>query len=181
MRFWKSFLVIGVSWMMLGAVSASAQVVVGFQQRFFEKYGDGSTGPDSVPCCNVTAMNAVPTIDNRTIGQNMGAYFAEFKNKTAMVGNLFGFGTPAALNGKGRPWYGNYQTGTGGVTLRHGRYTTVASLMLQFPGGNLRRLTTMIDRTVQDFVMRPNNGPGDFHFSGSGNTPGIPTFRSPGT
>ena len=39
----------------LSAAVASAQtVVVGAQQRLFEKYGDGSTGPDSVPCCFVT-------------------------------------------------------------------------------------------------------------------------------
>ncbi|MEZ4279804.1 MAG: hypothetical protein R3F21_09355 [Myxococcota bacterium] len=177
-RFW---LVMGMSIAMLGAASASAQVLVGAQQRFFEKWGDGSTGPDSVPCCFVTPMNATPTVDNRTIGQNMGAYFAEYKNKTAMVGNLFGFGTPAALNGDGPQWYGIYQPGTGGVTIKAGRYSTDTSLMLQFPGGNLRRLTTNISRTVQDLVMRPNQGPGNFHYSASGNTPGIPTFRSPGT
>jgi hypothetical protein len=170
-----------MSIVLLGATSASAQVLVGFQQRFFEKWGDGSTGPDSVPCCFVTPMNATPTVDNRTIGQNMGAYFAEYKNKTAMVGNLFGFGTPAALNGDGPQWYGFYQPGTGGVTIKAGRYTTDVSLMLQFPGGNLRRLTTNLVRTINDLVMRPNQGPGNFHFSASGNTPGIPTFRSPGT
>ena len=177
----KSFLVIWLSAWMLVAGSASAQVLVGHQQRFFEKYGDGSTGPDSVPCCFITPMNPVPTVDNRTIGQNMGAYFAEYKNKTAMVGNLFGFGTPAALNGDGPAWYGFYRPGTGGVTLKAGQYTSMVSLMLQFPGGNLRRLTTNLVRTVNDLVMRPNNGPGNFHYSASGNTPGIPTFRSPGT
>lgn len=175
---WMALMLVGA--LVLGAASASAQVLVGFQQRFFEKYGDGSTSLDSVPCCNTTPMNPAATIDNRKIGQNMGAYFAEFKNKTAMAGNLFGFGTPAVLNGHGRPWYGFYRA-TGGVTLMRGRYTTMASLMLQFPGGNLRRLTTVLNRTVQDLVMRPNNGPGNFHYSGIGNTPGRPTFRtSPG-
>jgi len=181
MKFNKVFALALACGLMLGAASASAQVLVGFQQRFYEKYGDGSTGPDSVPCCFVTPMNPVATVDNRTIGQNMGAYFAEFKNKTAMVGNLFGFGTPAALNGRGPAWYGFYRPATGGVTLKAGQYTTMASLMLPFPGGNLRRLTTMLNRTVMDLVMRPNNGPGNFHYSGSGNTPGIPTFRAPGT
>jgi len=176
----RSFVLASMGVVLLWAASASAQqsqVLVGFQQRFFEKWGDGSTSIDSVPCCFVTAMNAVPTVDARTIGQNMGAYFAEFKNKTAMVGNLFGFGTPAVLNGHGRPWYGVYRPGTGGVTIEKGRYTTRASLMLQFPGGNLRRLTTMLTRTVEDLVMRPNNGPGDFHYSGIGHTPSRPTFR----
>lgn len=181
MKFNKLFVLTLASVVMLGAASASAQVLVGAQQRFFEKFGDGSTGPDSVPCCFVTPMNATPTVDNRTIGQNMGAYFAEFKNKTAMVGNLFGFGTPAVLNGDGPEWYAVYQPGTGGVTLKAGRYTSMVSLMLQFPGGNLRRLTTNLVRTVNDLVMRPNQGPGNFHYSASGNTPGIPTFRSPGT
>jgi hypothetical protein len=180
MKYNKLFVLTLMLSLVLGAGAASAQVLVGFQQRFYEKFGDGSTGPDSVPCCFVTPMNPVPTVDARTIGQNMGAYFAEYKNKTAMVGNLFGFGTPAVLNGKGPKWYGNYNA-TGGVTLKHGRYTTMASLMLQFPGGNLRRLTTMLNRTVMDLVMKPNNGPGNFDYLGSGNTPGIPTFRSPGT
>jgi hypothetical protein len=181
MKFNKLFVLTLASVVMLGAASASAQVLVGAQQRFFEKFGDGSTGPDSVPCCFVTPMNPVPTVDNRTIGQNMGAYFAEFKNKTVMVGNLFGFGTPAVLNGDGPDWYAVYQPGTGGVTLKAGRYTSMVTLMLQFPGGNLRRLTTSLMRTVNDLVMRPGQGPGAFHYSASGNTPGIPTFRSPGT
>jgi hypothetical protein len=171
----KLFVLALTTSLVLAASTASA-VVVGLQQRLFEKYGDGSTGPDSVPCCYITPMNATPTIDSRTIGQNMGAYFAEFKNKTAMVGNLFGFGTPAVLNGKGPLWYGIYNT-TGGVTIKHGRYTTHASLMLIFPGGNLRRLSTMVDRTVMDLVMKPNNGPGNFDYSAVGHTPGKPTFR----
>ena len=114
MKINKLFVLALASCLMLGAASASAQVLVGYQQRFFEKYGDGSTSADSIPCC--TAMG---TFDQRTTGQNMGAYFAEYKNKTAMVGNLFGFGTPAALNGKGPKWYGNYRPGTGGVTIKH--------------------------------------------------------------
>lgn len=174
----KTFVLALTACLALAASSASAQVVVGLQQRFFEKYGDGSTGPDSVPCCFVTTMNATPTVDARTIGQNMGAYFAEFKNKTAMVGNLFGFGTPAVLNGDGPLWYGLYNGATGGVTIKHGRYTTHQSLMLIFPGGNLRRLSTMVDRTVMDLVMKPNNGPGNFSYFGIGHTPGQPTFRT---
>lgn len=167
--------------LVLAASAASAQVLVGMQQRFFEKFGDGSTGPDSVPCCFVTPMNPTPTVDNRTIGQNMGAYFAEFKNKTAMVGNLFGFGTPAVLNGDGPAWYGVYNAGSGGVTLKAGRYTSMVSLMLQFPGGNLRRLTTNLVRTVNDLQMAPGGGPGNFTYLASGNTPSRPTFRtSPG-
>ncbi len=193
MRTSKLFLTAIATCIALGAASASAQVLVGFQQRFFEKYGDGSTGPDSVPCCQVTGMNPVATIDARRTGGTgnvKGAYFAEFKNKTAMVGNLFGFGTPAALNGKGRPWYGKYNTGTGGVTLNRGRYTSRASLMLVFPngnmsGGNLRKLTTMLERTVLDLVMKPNNGPGNFSYMGRSlmepHTPPRPTFRTPGT
>lgn len=174
----KKLFVLGLTTSLLLAASTASAVVVGLQQRMFEKYGDGSTGPDSVPCCFITPMNPVPTIDARTIGQNMGAYFAEFKLKTAMVGNLFGFGTPAVLNGKGRPWYGIYNAGTGGVTIRHGRYTTHQSLMLIFPGGNLRRLSTMVDRTVMDLVMKPNNGPGNFDYLGAGQTPGKPAFRN---
>lgn len=109
MRIRKGFVLLYVaSALTLLAGMASAQVVVGLQQRFFQKWGDGSTGPDSVPCCFVTSMNPTATVDARTIGQNMGAYFAEYKNKTAMVGNLFGFGTPAVLNGDGPLWYGIY-------------------------------------------------------------------------
>lgn len=165
----------------MSAASASAQVLVGFQQRFFEKFGDGSGvgGPDVVPCCDITAMNPTPTFDARTSGANNGPYLAEFKNKTAMVGNLYGFGTPAALNGDGPDWYGFYNTGTSGVTLKAGRYTTNASLMLVFPGGNLRRITTNLDRTVMDLVMGPNNGPGNFAYSAAGQTPTVaPTFRT---
>ena len=162
---------------LLATASASAQVLVGFNQRFFEKWGDGSTGPGSVPCCAVTAMNATPTVDVRTTGQNNGAYFAEFNNKTAMVGNLFGFGTPAALNGPGPAWYGTYNA-TGGVTLQSGAYITDTTLMLQFPGGNLRRLTTFNNRAVNDLVMRPGGGPGAFDYVAIGNTPAQPTFRA---
>lgn len=179
MRIRKGFVLLYVaSALTLLAGMASAQVVVGLQQRFFQKWGDGSTGPDSVPCCFVTSMNPTATVDARTIGQNMGAYFAEYKNKTAMVGNLFGFGTPAVLNGDGPLWYGIYNPGTGGVTIKQGRYTTAASLMLVFPGGNLRRLTTMINRTALDLVMRPNQGPGNFDYFAIGHTPGRPTFRT---
>jgi hypothetical protein len=166
--------------MVLGATSASAQTLVGLQQRLFEKFGDGSGvgSPDVVPCCDITPMNPTPTFDARTSGGNNGPYFAEFKNKTAMVGNLFGFGTPAALFGDGPPWYGFYNAGTGGVTIKAGKYTTNASLMLIFPGGNLRRLTTNLDRTVNDLVMKPGNGPGNFVYSAIGHTPGQPTFRT---
>ncbi len=145
--------------MMSGWVAspASAQVLVGYQQRFFEKFGDGSTSGDSVPCC--TAMG---TYDQRTTGQNMGAYFAEYKLRT-------------------QNWYGFYQPGTGGVTLKQGQFTTNESQMLLFPGGNLRRLTTNIVRTVNDLVMQPNNGPGNFAYSAMNHVPGIPTFRSVGT
>ena len=193
MRTSKLFVVAFATCVALAAVSASAQVLVGFQQRFFEKYGDGSTGPDSVPCCNVTPMNAVATIDARRTGGTgnvKGAYFAEFKNKTAMVGNLFGFGTPAALNGKGKPWYGKYNPGTGGVTLNRGRYTSRNTLMLVFNsgfgfGGNLRRLTTMLERTVLNLQMRPNNGPGNFNYNALSlaepHTPARPTFRAAST
>ena len=54
--------------------------------------------------------------------------------------------------------------------------------MLVCPGGNLRRLTTNLDRTVMDLVMRPNNGPGNFAYSGAGQTPtNTPTFRNAST
>jgi PEP-CTERM motif len=149
----------------LAAFSASAQVLVGYQQRFFEKYGDGSTSGDSVPCCitipatSMMATSIMATFDSRTTGANMGAYFAEFKNRT-------------------QNWYGVYNGGTGGVTLKQGAFTSMASLDLPFPGGNLRRLTTMLNRTVMDLVMRPNNGPGNFNYIAANNVPGIPTFRT---
>jgi hypothetical protein len=54
----------------------------------------------------------------------------------------------------------------------------MASLMLIFPGGNLRRLSTMVDRTVMDLVMRPNNGPGNFAYQAVGHTAEKPTFRA---
>jgi hypothetical protein len=172
----ESFLVTLIA--VLATNSASAQVMVGFRQRFFEKYSDSSASLDSVPCCRVTGMNPIATVDNRTIfGGGNVAYFTEYKNKTAMVGNLFGFGTPAALNGKGPKWYGFYRPGTGGVTLKQGRYTSMASQMVQFPGSNLRRLSTMLQRTVQDLVMRPNQGPGDFNYSAFGHTGPHPPFR----
>lgn len=188
----------------LGAVSASAQqVVVGLNQRFFEKFGDGSTGPDSVPCCNTTvgighANPAATVMTNgagpvrRTGGEfnTAGAYFAEYKNKTAMVGNRFGFGTPAVLNGNGKPWYGLYNKGTGGVVIRRGRYTSMATLMLKFAsglgnGGNLRRLTTNLVRTVLDLNMKPNGGVGNFTYDAATvanlHIPPRPTFRNEST
>ena len=190
----RDFFVVAVTLCLtLGAVSASAQVFVGYQQRFFEKYGDGSTGPDSSPCCNVTPMNPVATFDARRTGgalNTVGAYLAEFKRKTAMAGNQFGFGTPAVLNGKGPKWYGIYKPLTGGVTLKRGRYTSMASLMLVFPGGmmsggNLRRLTTMLVRTVLDLQMKPNGGPGNFNYNGFSlaepHVPAKPTFRNAST
>jgi hypothetical protein len=152
------------SCLILSAFSASAQVLVGYQQRFFEKYGDGSTGPDSFPCC--TAMG---TFDQRTTGQNMGAYLAEFKIRTA---------TSMRLGGAGPKWYGFYRPLTGGVTLKQGRFVTDASQMLLSPGGNLRRLTTTVMRTMMDLVMRPNNGPGTLMYKGAQHIPGIPTFRT---
>lgn len=165
----------------LAASVATAQVspvLVGFQQRFFESYGDGSTGFNSVPCCDITAMNPTPTVDPRTTGQNQGAYFAEFRNKTAMVGNLFGFGTVARLNGDGPAIAGFYNPTTGGVTLPGDHYQTNFSTMLVFPGGNLRKLTVVTQRTVNDLVMRPGGGPGTFTYSALGNTPPQPTFRT---
>jgi hypothetical protein len=153
-----------ITTLVLAAFSASAQVLVGYQQRFFEKYGDGSTGPESFPCCATvpatSMMASVPaTFDTRTTGANMGAYFAEFKRRQ-------------------RNWYGFYNGGTGGVTLKQGAFTSMASLDLLFPGGNLRRLTTMLNRTVMDLVMRPNNGPGTFMYLGAANIAPIPTFRT---
>ena len=157
MKINKLFVLALASCLMLGAASASAQVLVGYQQRFFEKYGDGSTSADSIPCC--TAMG---TFDQRTTGQNMGAYFAEFKNRT-------------------QNWYGFYRPATGGVTLKQGAFTSMAQLSLIFPGGNLRKLTTMLARTVKDLVMRPNNGPGNFAYTAANHIPGIPAFRTPMT
>lgn len=160
MKLPKSFVLVFASCLLLGALgaaSASAQVLVGYQQRFFEKYGDGSTSGDSVPCC--TAMG---TFDVRTTGANMGAYLAEFKRRQ-------------------RNWYGFYRPGTGGVTLKQGAFTSKASLSILFPGGNLRKLTTMLTRTVKDLVMRPNNGPGNFAYNGADHIPGIPPFRTPMT
>jgi len=168
-----------LSCLAIGAATASAQVVVGFQQRFFEKHGDGSTSGDSVPCC--TAMG---TFDTRMTGVgNAGAYFAEFKNKLVDdPTTIFGGPNP---NNRPNNWYGNYNDATNGVTIRRGRFTSMASLMLVIPGGNLRRLTTMLERTVLDLVMRPNNGPGNFQYNAfslaSPHTPGTPTFRAPGT
>jgi hypothetical protein len=142
----KKLIVALTSCLMLSTFSASAQVLVGYQQRFFEKYGDGSSNSDSVPCCT-----AAGTFDQRTTGQNMGAYFAEFKRRQ-------------------RNWYGFYRPQTGGVTLKQGAFTSRAHIDLPFPGGNLRRLTTMLVRTVMDLVMRPNNG--------ADHIPGIPPFRT---
>lgn len=162
----------------LGAATASAQVMVGFQQRFFEKHGDGSTSGDSVPCC--TAMG---TFDTRMTGVgNAGAYFAEFKNKLVDdPTTLFGGPNP---NNRPNDWYGTYNP-SGAVTIKRGRFTSMASLMLVIPGGNLRRLTTMLDRTVLDLQFAPNGGPGNFQYSAfdltSPHTPAIPTFRTPGT
>ena len=142
----------------LGAAAASAQILVGYQQRFFEKYNGLSViAGDSVPCC--TAMG---TFDQRTTGPNMGAYFAEFRRRQ-------------------RNWYGFYRPQTGGVTLKQGAFTTRAHLTLLFPGGNLRKLSTMLTRTVKDLVMRPNNGPGNFAYAGADHIPGIPAFRTPMT
>ena len=157
MKIKKLFVLAVTSCMVLGATSASAQVLVGYQQRFFEKYGDGSTSGDSIPCC--TAMG---TFDQRTTGQNMGAYFAEFKRRQ-------------------RNWYGFYRPATGGVTMKQGAFTSMANLSLLFPGGNLRKLTTMLQRTVMDLVMRPNNGPGNFNYTAANHVPGIPPFRTPMT
>lgn len=167
-----------LSCVVLGASSASA-VVVGFQQRFFEKYGDGSTGPNSVPCCS-----GMGTFDTRMTGNNnAGAYFAEFKNELVDSPTTGIFGNPN-LNNRPNNWYGNYNA-TGGVTIRRGRFTSMGSLMLVIPGGNLRRLTTNLERTVLDLVFKPNQGPGNFQYNAnstaSPHTPGIPTFRTPGT
>lgn len=182
-----------VSAVLLGAGVASA-VEVAYQQRFFEKFGDGSASVDSVPCCAVTLMNPVATIEPRTIMWNntwmrVGPYFAEYKNKTAMVGNLFGFGTLPKLNGKGQWGRANYNA-TGGVTIPKSKYNGLAavpkhnyeshaSLMLAFPGGNLRRLSTMIDRTVNDLVFKPNQGPGNYTYTAA-NFPALnrPAFRA---
>lgn len=103
----KNIPIVVLAWVVgaLGISSAgSAQVLVGMQQRLFEKYGDGTRGPDAVPCCLATPMNPVPTVDARTVARNLGPYFSEFKNRTAMVGDLLGLGTPAALYGDGPEW-----------------------------------------------------------------------------
>jgi hypothetical protein len=164
----------------LGATAASAQQVVSYDQRFFEKWGDGSGvgSPSVVPCCDITSMNPTPTFDARTAGGNNGPYFAEYPNKTAMVGNLYGFGTPAALSGDGPSWYGGYNASNGGVTIRPGRYATNNTLMLVFPGGNLRRLTVFTDRTLNTMQFAPGNGPGAFSYSAALHVPGQPAFRT---
>ncbi|MCA9503791.1 MAG: hypothetical protein H6748_03600 [Spirochaetaceae bacterium] len=179
---YKLFVAIALSTsLLMVAASASAQVLVGYQQRIFEKWGDGSGvgGIDVVPCCDVTPMNPTATVDNRVAGQNNGPYFAEHKVRTAMVSNFYGFGTPGALNGDGPAWYGFYNSASGGVTLKQGRFTSIGSLMLVFPGGNLRRLTTMLQRTYFDHAFAPGNGIGTFMYTALGNTAtNTPTFRN---
>ena len=179
---YKLFVAIALSTsLLMVAASASAQVLVGYQQRIFEKWGDGSGVGciDVVPCCDVTPMNPTATVDNRVAGQNNGPYFAEHKVRTAMVSNFYGFGTPGALNGDGPAWYGFYNSASGGVTLKQGRFTSIGSLMLVFPGGNLRRLTTMLQRTYFDHAFAPGNGIGTFMYTALGNTAtNTPTFRN---
>lgn len=194
----RSLILAMASLVLFGAASASAQgQLVGYQQRFFEKYGDGSTSGDSDPCCGPGGTFS----QRQTGGPNNtdGAYFAEFKNALANEPFIFN-GMSVVPNPNNRPnnWYGFYQPGTGGVTLKRGRFTSTATLHLVFnggmgSGGNLRKLTTTLERTVLDLVMRPGGGPGNFAYdanstvmTGMGGTvtphvPGIPTFRTPGT
>ncbi|MEZ4278690.1 MAG: hypothetical protein R3F21_03600 [Myxococcota bacterium] len=182
MRSRKALLVAlaGLTGGLAGSSAASAQVLVGLQQRLFQKYSNGRMGPDVVPCCLATSMNPVPTVDARTEGSLMSPHFSEYKNRTAMVGNLLGLGTPAALSGNGPPWYGLYNT-SGGVTIRAGRYTTRYTQMVLFPNATLRRLSTFLDRSVQDQVLRPGGGPGEFRYEAWRHAPDRPTFRDPTT
>jgi hypothetical protein len=171
------------------AVSASAQTAVAIQQQFFGDHSDGSTGPDSFPCCNqaVTTMTTggatvvlTPpgTYDTRTIPQRGGAYFAEFDRKKQ---------------------YGTANVAPGGtVTIPTGLFTTAKTLMLVNPGGNLAALTTSLMRTVGAQSYANGGGiaaahinagditapaPFDFwEYSAFANRPtNTPTFRTAGT
>jgi hypothetical protein len=175
---------------LLGAFTATAQTPVAIQQQFFASHGDGSSGPDSFPCCNqpVTTMTTggatltlVPpgTYDTRTT--KGGLYHAEFRLKKQ-------YGTAIVQPG-------------GTVTVPAGLFTTNATLMLINPGGNLAALTTSLDRTVLTHVFRPGGGiaadyigPGApntitapaplnyFEFDGFANRVTVtPTFRTSGT
>ena len=172
------------------ASTASAQTPVAIQQQFFGSHGDGSSGPDSFPCCNqpVTTMTTggatitvVPpgTYDTRTT--KGGLYFAEFRERKE-------YGTAIVQPG-------------GTVTIPSGIFQTNTSLMLINPGGNLAALTTVLNRTVGENVFRPGGGvaanhigPGGpntitvpaplnyFEFDSFGNrATNTPTFRTAGT
>ncbi|MFK7896554.1 MAG: hypothetical protein AB8G23_12000 [Myxococcota bacterium] len=129
------------------AVAASAQTPVAIQQQFFGSHGDGSSGPDSFPCCNqpVTSMTTgggtitlvqPGTYDTRTT--KGGLYQAEFRQKKQ-------YGTAVVQPG-------------GTVTVPSGLFTTNVTLMLVNPGGNLAALTTNLDRTVGENVFEPGGG-----------------------
>lgn len=127
---------------------ALAQQQVAIQQQFFASHGDGSSGPDSFPCCNqpVTTMTTggatvtlspAGTYDTRTTKGQL--YFAEFKLKKE-------YGTATVQPG-------------GTVTLPSGIFQTNQSLMLVSPGGSLKgEFTTSLDRTVQTLTFAPGGG-----------------------
>lgn len=174
----------------LGALTASAQTPVAIQQQFFASHGDGSSGPDSFPCCNQPSttmttggatVTLVPpgTYDTRTT--KGGLYHAEFRMKKQ-------YGTAVVQPG-------------GTVTVPAGFFQTNSTLMLVNPGGNLAALTTELDRTVLTHVYAPGGGiaadyigPGGpntitqpaprnyFEYDGFANRVTVtPTFRTAGT
>ena len=148
----------------VSAFSASAQTPVAIQQQFFASHGDGSSGPDSFPCCNqpVTTMTTggatvtlVPpgTYDTRTT--KGGLYHAEFRNKKQ-------YGTAIVQPG-------------GTVTIPSGIFQTNVTLMLINPGGNLAALNTVLDRTVGEHVFQAGAGVAANHIGPGGpNTITVP-------
>ena len=131
----------------IAAGSAVAQTQVAIQQQFFASHGDGSSGPDSFPCCNqpvtsMTTMGGTVTLvypgtwDTRTTKGQL--YHAEFKLKKQ-------YGTATVQPG-------------GTVTIPAGIFQTNQTLMLISPGGNLAQLSTSLDRTVLTQVYQAGGG-----------------------
>ena len=175
--------------LLFGAFAAGAQTPVAIQQQFFASHGDGSSGPNSFPCCNqaqtsMTTMGATVTLvypgtyDTRTT--KGGLYQAEFNLKKQ-------YGTAVVQPG-------------GTVTVPSGIFTTNEGQTLVNPGGNLAALTTNLTRTVGEHVFRPGGGiaanhigPGAtrtvgtgalgfFEYDGFDNRAVVtPTFRTAGT
>ncbi|MEZ4289443.1 MAG: hypothetical protein R3E53_02475 [Myxococcota bacterium] len=127
---YKLFVAIALSTsLLMVAASASAQVLVGYQQRIFEKWGDGSGvgGIDDGAVLRRLTMNPTATVDNprrQPVRTTVPTSPSTGPDRHGL--ELLRLRHARRPRRRGPAWYGFYNSASGGVTLKQGRFVRSA-------------------------------------------------------